>query len=103
MRHLLLAASVLAMTGCVTESVYLGSDKPVVEKRINNDDAARTRVSLALKYLASGDSSQAKYNLERAVGFAPKLPEVHYTTAYYYSAVGEVELAKKIILTRHRA
>lgn len=98
MRHLLIVAGALAMTGCVTESVYLGSDKPVVEKRINNEDAARTRISLALKYLSTGDSSQAKYNLERAAVFAPKLPEVHYSTAYYYSAVGEVELAKKSYL-----
>lgn len=98
MRHLLIVAGMLAMTGCVTESVYLGSDKPVVEKRINNEDAARTRISLALKYLSTGDSSQAKYNLERAAVFAPKLPEVHYSTAYYYSAVGEVELAKKSYL-----
>ena len=98
MRHLLIIAGALAMTGCVTESVYLGSDKPVVEKRINNEDAARTRISLALKYLSTGDSSQAKYNLERAAVFAPKLPEVHYSTAYYYSAVGEVELANKSYL-----
>ncbi|WP_372770465.1 type IV pilus biogenesis/stability protein PilW [Pseudoalteromonas sp.] len=93
-RSILVGVAVLATTGCVTESVYVGSDKPVVENRIDNDEAARTRISLALKYLASGDSTQAKYNLERAAKFSPKLPEVHYTTAYYYQQVGENELAK---------
>lgn len=97
-RSILVGVAVLATTGCVTESVYVGSDKPVVENRIDNDEAARTRISLALKYLASGDSTQAKYNLERAAKFSPKLPEVHYTTAYYYQQVGENELAKESYL-----
>ncbi|MEC8325775.1 MAG: type IV pilus biogenesis/stability protein PilW [Pseudomonadota bacterium] len=97
-RSILVGVALLATTGCVTESVYVGSDKPVVENRIDNDEAARTRISLALKYLASGDSTQAKYNLERAAKFAPKLPEVHYTTAYYYQQVGENELAKESYL-----
>ena len=93
-RSVLVGVVLFATTGCVTESVYVGSDKPVVENKINNDEAARTRISLALKYLASGDSTQAKYNLERAARFSPKLPEVHYTMAYYYQQVGENELAK---------
>lgn len=98
-QSLLVGLALVATTGCVTESVYVGSDKPVVENKINNDEAARTRISLALKYLASGDSTQAKYNLERAARFSPKLPEVHYTMAYYYQQVGENELAKEAYLT----
>ncbi len=96
MRHSFIAiVALIASTGCVTESVYVGSEKPVVENEINNDEAARTRISLALKYLASGDSMQAKYNLERALKFSPKLPEAHYSMAYYYQQVGEYELAKR--------
>ncbi|MEM0515540.1 type IV pilus biogenesis/stability protein PilW [Pseudoalteromonas sp. YIC-827] len=95
MRKLLATSiSLLALGGCVTESTYVGSDKPVVEKKINNVEAARTRISLALNYLSQGDSTQAKYNLERAAKFAPELPEVHYSIAYYYQQVGEKQRAK---------
>ncbi|MEO2281619.1 type IV pilus biogenesis/stability protein PilW [Pseudoalteromonas pernae] len=96
MRKLLVTSiSLLALGGCVTESTYVGSDKPVVEKKINNVDAARTRISLALNYLSQGNSTQAKYNLERAAKFAPELPEVHYSMAYYYQQVGESQRAKE--------
>ncbi|ASM51863.1 hypothetical protein PESP_b0277 [Pseudoalteromonas espejiana DSM 9414] len=96
MRSLLaLTLSSLALTGCVTESSYNGSDKPVIENKINNESAARTRIALALQYLDTGNNSQAKYNLERAIEFAPMLPEVHYSLAYYYQQVGENERADK--------
>ena len=75
MRSLLaLTISALALTGCVTENSYDGNDKPVVENKINNTGAARTRIALALEYLSTGNSSQAKYNLERAASFSPYLP-----------------------------
>jgi len=96
MRSLLaLTLSTLTLTGCVSESSYNGSDKPVVENKINNAGAARTRIALALQYLETGNNSQAKYNLERAIEFAPNLPEVHYSLAYYYQQVGEKERADK--------
>ena len=90
---LALTVSLLALGGCVTENSYEGNDKPVVENTINNTGAARTRIALALEYLNTGNSSQAKYNLERAASFAPDLPEVHYSFAYYYQQVGEDNLA----------
>ena len=75
MRSLLAkTVSTLALTGCVTENSYNGSNKPVVENKINNTGAARTRIALALQYLKTGNNSQAKYNLERAADFAPELP-----------------------------
>ncbi|WOC28218.1 type IV pilus biogenesis/stability protein PilW [Pseudoalteromonas sp. N1230-9] len=96
MRSLLaITVSTLALTGCVTENSYNGSNKPVVENKINNTGAARTRIALALQYLKTGNNSQAKYNLERAADFAPELPEVHYSLAYYYQQVDEPELADK--------
>ncbi|MBQ4833531.1 type IV pilus biogenesis/stability protein PilW [Pseudoalteromonas sp. MMG010] len=96
MRSLLvLTMGVLTLTGCVTETSYKGSDKPVPDSTINNESVARTRISLALQYLAAGNNSQAKYNLERAMEFAPHSPEVHYSLAYYYQQVGEDTLADK--------
>ncbi len=96
MRSILaITVGALTLTGCVTENSYDGSDRPVVEKQINNTGAARTRIALALQYLKTGNNSQAKYNLERAADFAPDLPEVHYSLAYYYQQVDEPELADK--------
>ncbi|KAA1153370.1 type IV pilus biogenesis/stability protein PilW [Pseudoalteromonas sp. FUC4] len=96
MRSILaLTLSALALSGCVSESSYNGSNKPVVKNKINNTGAARTRIALALQYLKTGNNSQAKYNLERAAEFAPNLPEVHYSLAYYYQQVGENPRADK--------
>ncbi|MBH0028226.1 type IV pilus biogenesis/stability protein PilW [Pseudoalteromonas sp. SWN29] len=92
---LAITLSTLALSGCVSESSYNGSNKPVVENKINNTGAARTRIALALQYLKTGNNSQAKYNLERAAAFAPDLPEVHYSLAYYYQQVGENPRADK--------
>ncbi|MBH0039025.1 type IV pilus biogenesis/stability protein PilW [Pseudoalteromonas sp. SWN166] len=96
MRSILaITLSTLALSGCVSESSYNGSNKPVVENKINNTGAARTRIALALQYLKTGNNSQAKYNLERAAAFAPDLPEVHYSLAYYFQQVGENPRADK--------
>ncbi|GAA60124.1 hypothetical protein P20652_1988 [Pseudoalteromonas sp. BSi20652] len=92
---LAITLSAITLSGCVSESSYNGSNKPVVENKINNAGAARTRIALALQYLKTGNNSQAKYNLERVAEFAPNLPEVHYSLAYYYQQVGESTLADK--------
>ncbi|TMP29391.1 type IV pilus biogenesis/stability protein PilW [Pseudoalteromonas rubra] len=79
----------VVLSGCVTETRYANSDKPVVQSKASREDAAKTRISLALQYLANGNNTQAKYNLERALTLAPQLPEAHYSLAYYYEQVGE--------------
>ena len=87
--------SVLVLTGCVSEQTYVGSDKPVSDRTFDNIEAARTRISLGLNYLRRGDTSQAKYNLERARSFAPNSAEVHSALAYYYQSVGENKQAEE--------
>lgn len=87
--------SVLVLTGCVSEQTYVGSDKPVSDRTFDNIEAARTRISLGLNYLRRGDTSQAKYNLERARSFAPNSAEVHSALAYYYQSVGEAKQAEE--------
>lgn len=88
-------SSVLALTGCVSEQSYVGSDKPVSDRSFDNIEAARTRISLGLNYLRRGDTSQAKYNLERARSFAPNSAEVYSALAYYYQSVGEEKQAEE--------
>ncbi|SNY57935.1 type IV pilus biogenesis/stability protein PilW [Arsukibacterium tuosuense] len=79
----------LTLTACVSQSSYVGSDRQVGERTLDNSEAARTRISLGLNYLRRGDTTQAKYNLERAKAFAPDLPEVYNALAFYYQSVGE--------------
>ncbi|MFY8298614.1 type IV pilus biogenesis/stability protein PilW [Pseudoalteromonas sp. SS15] len=86
--------ALLGLSGCVTETHSVTKNSPVVNSEMNNQEAARTRISLALEYLKAGNNTQAKFNLERAAKFAPKLPEVHYTLAYYFEQVKEFQQAK---------
>lgn len=88
-------SSVLILAGCVSEQTYVGSDKPVSDRSFDNIEAARTRISLGLNYLRRGDTSQAKYNLERARSFAPNSAEVYSALAYYYQSVGEEKQAEE--------
>ncbi|WP_261625601.1 type IV pilus biogenesis/stability protein PilW [Pseudoalteromonas holothuriae] len=89
----LVAVSFLA--GCVTETSSVTRNKPNVRNEVNNQEAAKTRITLALQYLRAGNNSQAKYNLEKALQLAPELPQGHYSLAYYYELVGEEERAEK--------
>ena len=68
MRKKPFAASVLCLTllsACVSESTIVSNDR-VAGPRTDMTEAARTRMSLGLNYLQRGDTSQAKYNLEKA-------------------------------------
>jgi type IV pilus biogenesis/stability protein PilW len=87
--------SALLLTACVSEQSYKGSDKLVSDRTFDNIEAARTRISLGLNYLRRGDTSQAKYNLERARSFAPNSAEVYGAMAYYYQSVGENDQAEE--------
>lgn len=89
----ILAGASLVLSGCVTERSYRADGRPVAEQQVNNTNAARTRIALALQYLNSGNTTSAKFNLERALQLAPKLAEAHYTLAYYYEQVGEQQRA----------
>ncbi|KKO49757.1 pilus assembly protein PilF [Arsukibacterium sp. MJ3] len=95
--------AVVTLTACVSESSYVGSDRKVGQRNLDNSEAARTRISLGLNYLRRGDTTQAKFNLERARAFAPDMPEVYNALAFYFQAVGEhaqVEEAYKQALSK---
>lgn len=91
--------ALLGLSGCVTETHSVTKNSPVVNSEMNNQEAARTRISLALEYLKAGNNTQAKFNLERAAKFAPELPEAHYTLAYYFEQVKEYQQAKEAYKT----
>lgn len=81
--------SALVLSGCVSESTYVGSERPVQQRQVDNTEAARTRMSLGLNYLQRGENAQAIFNLERARALAPQLPEVYNALAFYYQNVNE--------------
>ncbi|MCG9697213.1 type IV pilus biogenesis/stability protein PilW [Shewanella sp. Isolate11] len=91
---LILLTSIM-VSGCVTERTYSGTDVPITEREFDNVAAARQRVQLGLTYLQKGNSEQAKYNLDKALEYAPKLEAVHIGLAYYYQSVGELELTEQ--------
>lgn len=90
MRSILIIV-VLLLGACVSEPRPDGfKDKDDFDQT----EAAKTRISLGLTYLNSGNYSQAKFNLDKALQFAPRLAEAHFSMAYYYQKVGELELAE---------
>ncbi|MFT5840039.1 MAG: type IV pilus assembly protein PilF [Flavobacteriales bacterium] len=56
--------------------------------------ASKTRVSLGLTYLKKGDFRQAKFNLNKALEFAPRSADANFAMAYYYQNVRELEQAE---------
>ena len=88
MRILIVLSLMIALTGCVSET-----QPGAFSSEFDQQDAAKTRVSLGLTYLKNGNYSQAKQNLDKALAFAPRLAETHYGLAYYYQVVGESERA----------
>jgi len=85
----------LSGAGCVSQTTISGTDQAVVQPRFDPGAAAKTRTSLALRYLQGGDTQQAKLNLDKAMQHAPRSPEVHRAFAYYYQQVNETALAEQ--------
>ena len=82
---------VLLLTACVSEPRPDGFEH---SDDFDQIEAAKTRISLGLTYLKNGNYSQAKFNLDKALQFAPRLADAHFSMAYYYQMVGETELAE---------
>ncbi len=88
------ALLVALISGCVSQSTLVETNR-IAQPRTDMTEAARTRMSLGLNYLQRGDTSQAKYNLEKASQLAPEMAEIDNAIAYYYQQVGETELAEQ--------
>ena len=77
------------LSGCTSQSSQSFGDN------FDQLKAAKTRVSLGLTYLKNGNFSQAKYNLDKALEFAPRSADANFAMAYYYQSVSEIEQAEK--------
>lgn len=84
----------MLLVGCTSQSGPSGFGDDFDQQK-----AAKTRVSLGLTYLKNGKYSQAKFNLDKALEFAPRSADAHFGLAYYYQTVGEVAAAEKAYQT----
>jgi type IV pilus assembly protein PilF len=76
---------IMVCSGCTSQTSGQNFDK---------GKAAKTRVSLGLTYLKNGNFSLAKFNLDKALNFAPRSADANFAMAYYYQSVSELELAE---------
>ena len=97
-RILYLLCCITLLSACVTEKTFIDSKKQVRSFEFDRDEAARTRLILALSYLETNRFEQAKFNLEKALEFNPERADVNYSLGYYYQMVGEMEIAEKYYL-----
>jgi type IV pilus assembly protein PilF len=79
------------LTGCVSQSGQNSNSRDFDQLK-----ASKTRVSLGLTYLKSGNFSQAKFNLDKALEFAPRSADANFAMAYYYQNVDELEQAEAL-------
>ncbi|WP_158967611.1 type IV pilus biogenesis/stability protein PilW [Paraglaciecola sp. L3A3] len=79
----------MLFVGCAGQNgLYSVSDD------FDQNKAAQNRISLGLTYLRNGNYSQAKFNLDKALEFAPRSADVNYAMAYYYQRVEEIDKAE---------
>jgi type IV pilus assembly protein PilF len=83
---------VITLSACVSEPRDPSFGRP---GSFDPVEAAKTRVSLGLTYLQNGNFTQAKFNLDRALEFAPRDGQAHFAMAFYYQQVGEVARAEE--------
>jgi type IV pilus assembly protein PilF len=80
------------LCGCM--SIQTGNSNTVPDPLA----AAKNRLTLGLTYLQSNNFQQAKFNIDKALDFAPRYAEAHYGLAYYYQKVDENKLADESYL-----
>jgi type IV pilus assembly protein PilF len=78
----------MLLSGCISQSNQNHGQKFDYLK------ASKTRVSLGLTYLQNGNFSQAKFNLDKALEFAPRSADANFAMAYYYQSVNEIGQAE---------
>ena len=86
----LLFAGLLVLAGCANQNTATSDQQ---QGQFNQADAAKTRISLGLTYLKNGNYQQAKFNLDKALQFAPEMADAHFSLGYYYQLVGEEQAA----------
>jgi len=95
LRGIIYSLGLIFIFGCVTEQSYIDSNQQARSLAFDKEDAAKSRLLLGLGYLRNKNYPQAKYNLDKALEYAPMRADVHSSLAYYYQAVGDVVRAEQ--------
>jgi type IV pilus assembly protein PilF len=95
LRAIIYSLGLISIFGCVTEQSYIDSDQQARSLAFDKEDAAKSRLLLGLGYLRNKNYPQAKYNLDKALEYAPMRADIHSSLAYYYQAVGDVVKAEQ--------
>lgn len=85
----------LGLSACVSQQSHKATNKAQVALEFNREQAAKARLDLALSYLEHSNFQQAKVNFDKALMFAPRLAQVHYSRAYYFQKVGDEQQAQQ--------
>lgn len=91
--HFFVLLLCLLLSACVSQQSYTDQEQTVKTLQFDRIEAAKARLSLALSYLQNDNFNQAKFNLDKALEFAPQLAEVHYSRAFYFQQIGDMEQA----------
>jgi len=88
---------IAALAGCSTQS-YIETSAGLTDNSIDKSAAARSRLTLALKYIEIENYQDAKINLDKASRYAPDNADIYLAYAYYYQKVKEHQQAEKAYL-----
>ncbi len=92
-RFAVVGLMITALAGCSSQS-YIETSAGLSDNSIDETAAARSRLTLALKYIDIENYQEAKINLDRAVRYSPDDADIHLAYAYYYQKVKEHQQAE---------
>lgn len=92
-QFVIISLVISALVGCSASS-YVETSTGLESRTVDQVAAAKSRLTLAYKYIEIEDYQQAKINLDRAAVYTPEDPAVHLALAYYYQKVKETKKAE---------
>ena len=85
------------LVACSSKS-YVETSDGLTERKINQSQAAQSRLTLALKYIELKSYQDAKVNLDKAMNYDAENAAVYLGYAYYYQRVNESKQAESAYL-----
>ncbi|WP_392340850.1 type IV pilus biogenesis/stability protein PilW [Moritella marina] len=96
-RFAVVGLMIAALAGCSSQS-YIETSSGLSDNSVDKNAAARSRLTLALKYIEIENYQEAKINLDKAVHYSPDNADIYLAYAYYYQKVKERQQAEKAYL-----